>query len=212
MKIPFFNRFIQPNTKYPFFIKGRTDIIFIHITKNAGTSITKSFDMNPIDRKNNIRKHYTAKQIVSIIGDEAWKTAHKFTVVRNPWDRMLSYYFYRQRTNKDDFDANNATFEEWLKHYEEQNLLGGNLQMGRTQFDWLTIDENTIDINTVIKFENLETEILQFAKMVNVEIPQLEKINISIRDRDYRKYYSTETKNIISKYYEKDIDTFKYIF
>ena len=212
MIIPFINNFLQPNNHYPFFIKDRTDIIFVHITKNAGTSIAKAFNMNPITANTDIKKHYTASQIYDLVGSNIYNDAYKFSVVRNPWDRMLSYFFFRKRTMKKEFLQNDFSFEDWLLYLDTNNLLGGNYQLGRSQFDWLSINNTSIELNKIIKFETLEQEVKVVANTIGIKLNELEKINSNSQQVDYKNYYNTTTKNIISKYYQKDIDVFKYCF
>lgn len=72
-----------PFNEWPFFIKGREDIIFIHIVKTAGTSIRHSLGFHP-PQKEIVRKHNDAATIISKIGQEKWDNAYKFTFIRNP--------------------------------------------------------------------------------------------------------------------------------
>jgi len=65
--------------------------IFVHIPKNAGTSI-KAFFGN----KEFYHKHKAIKEIKNE-NPEIYNSYRKFTVVRNPYDRMVSWYFYLKR-------------------------------------------------------------------------------------------------------------------
>ena len=55
--------------------------IFIHINKTAGTSIGKAIGLP-------IKDHLTAQEVLSRIGKDRWDAAYKFTLVRNPWDKV----------------------------------------------------------------------------------------------------------------------------
>ena len=65
--------------------------IFIHIPKNAGTSIKTFFEC-----KEFYNKHRTIDQIKKE-NIKAYDSYKKFTIVRNPYDRMVSWYFYLKR-------------------------------------------------------------------------------------------------------------------
>lgn len=80
------------------------------------------------------------------------------------------------------------------------------------QFDWMSIDGVNIDLNQILRFENLNEDIKLLAKNIDVVDYTFEKINASDRDSDYKFYYNKNTKSIIEKNYEKDIDYFKYVF
>jgi hypothetical protein len=208
----FFKDLFQEKIPYPFYIKNREDVVFIHITKNAGTSLTRCFDFNPVIETKNLLKHYTASNILEIIGQKKWEDAYKFTIVRNPWDRMLSYYFFRKTKQKKEFLTHDFTFEQLLIYLDDNKLLGDQKQLGRLQFDWLSIDGVNIDLNQILRFENLNEDIKLLAKNIDVVDYTFEKINASDRDSDYKFYYNKNTKSIIEKNYEKDIDYFKYVF
>ena len=69
--------------------------IFIHIPKNAGTSIKDFFNRSdkfciPLIK---INKHDTIHQI-KLKAPKLYNSFRKFAIVRNPYDRTLSWYSY----------------------------------------------------------------------------------------------------------------------
>src|SRR5438045_6055372 len=86
--------------------------LFIHIPKTAGNSIQSVLrdysedqlvalrkEQNGIERfglrnpKYKIRKHSTLREYRDTLGDKRFRKLYRFTCVRNPWDRMVPYYF-----------------------------------------------------------------------------------------------------------------------
>lgn len=197
---------------YPFFIKARTDVIFIHITKNAGTSIAQALQMNEVDEALGLKKHFTAQQIKNIVGENLWNHAVRFSVVRNPWDRMWSYYQYRKLKNKKEFQEQHFTFSNWLWYLNDHQLLADNKQVGRSQLDWLSTEDQICDVTHILRFEELPKAFEKLANLHQWKYNPLPHINRSELRDSYRNQYTEETRKLISQHYCKDIDYFKYTF
>ena len=61
------------------FINHKHKFIFIHIPKNAGTSIRNSFDINGYDKQVVSRRypHSTCSEIKNYCGEEVWNSYYK---------------------------------------------------------------------------------------------------------------------------------------
>lgn len=82
------------------FISHKYKVIFVHIQRTGGTSILKAFEeldpdlvkILPFDPAKKRTKHCFASDIQGLIDEEVFTTYTKFSVVRNPFDRMVSWY------------------------------------------------------------------------------------------------------------------------
>lgn len=63
-------------------------LIFIHVPKCAGRSINDVFNQR--------FDHFTARYYEKEYADQ-WKKYTKFTIVRNPFDRLVSIYTYMMK-------------------------------------------------------------------------------------------------------------------
>jgi len=106
-------------------ISLKHNFLFVHIPKTAGNSIQsilkdysedeivcfaahqdgiERFDIrNPIF---NIRKHSTLYEYQREIEETVFNKLFKFTCVRNPWDRLMSFYFAPFRGKNIQWDRN----------------------------------------------------------------------------------------------------------
>jgi len=183
----------------------KNKFIFIHINKTGGSSIEKAFEEYGIKKVPVYNdtfqhsQHFTYKDYKKYLGND-FKKYYKFTVIRNPWDRAVSYYHNGAITDGLDFSDwvndryNNKNFKDYLRMYQPCS-------------EW--IETNKIDF--ILRFENLEKdfEILMNNLKLNLILP---KINITKNRNPYQYYYNEDTKNIISNYFKKDIINFNYKF
>ena len=64
------------------------DCFFIHINKTGGSSIRQALGVP--------QQHITASNLIKEVGLKRWKSRFTFSVVRNPWDRVVSLYLRKE--------------------------------------------------------------------------------------------------------------------
>lgn len=184
----------------------KRDFVFIHIPKTAGTSITKIIG-EPF------QKHNTAKVVIETIGREQWEKAFKFTVVRNPFDKVHSWYKFRIMHNQSNMKKKPISFKDWVActygeskdpyyYYRALNF--------EPQVEWLKNEKGEIEMDQIVRFENLATEFNEVAEIVGID-SQLPHINKTAKT-NYRDFYDDETRLIIEKAHQEDLETFGYKF
>lgn len=203
-------------------------LVFVHIPKTAGQSIYSVFEDNcihvPNDRTSNSNYHSTLKDIENFTEIENYKI---FTVVRNPWSRTASWYFFRKKilrlsikrsnSNKsvDKIDFNNlkdpvkeyelmSDFNLWLHRYICEPWDFTWFSLADPQSHWL---ESKNSVDQIFKFESLSAD---FKAAFDIDLPK--KNQSSASSILWRDMYSKKGKKLIEKYYQEDIDRFNYTF
>jgi len=189
-------------------ISNDLKLIFIHIPKNAGTSIINSLQLE--NHGHYKWKHYKWKHY------KLYNDYYKISVVRNPWDRVVSNYFYIKTINTywhsyenihPDYNLiKNLSFEDTLK-IANKNL---NIFKGYgwyLQYDYI-VNNDKLMIDTLYNFENLQKLINDINDKYNTNFVLLNQN--STNRKDYHEYYNSITKDIVYKLYKKDIKYFKY--
>ena len=185
-------------------------LIFIHIPKNAGTSIIKAMGVENIymDKKiEEYKEHY----------GEYWDKYKKFTVVRDPIDRFISAYKFARMKESGWFSA---TGEEGLDkhvHYELCNEMDINeyvsyLYKNPTKFNrWIipqflliSNENDEIEIDYYVRFENLNEDLSK------IGIKNIQKLNSSKIEDDKVIQLSKKSKMKLYTIYEIDYQTFNY--
>jgi hypothetical protein len=189
------------------------DIVFIHIPKTGGTSILKWIEDNLDYEKKGI-KHTWINKLCNTHGP----VKNHFTCVRNPYARILSWFHYQGKKSKERLDKNKARnydselfkiyqegFNYWIKNGNPNILLNETIKRPQT-------DYYNSDVLFVLKTENLSSDFIKVQKYFNCFLP-LDHVNKSKSSLlNYRDEYDLESKKIVSKLYEKDLDLLKYSF
>lgn len=202
---------MSDSSAYPFLLKEREDVIFVHITKTAGTSVRKTLDFNRVGGSQ-FRKHYTAMEIMDLVGKERWASAFTFAFVRNPWDRLFSHYRFKLRKKKVDGPFGKEGFVKWgmsaldpvrLKRRSED------LRNTSAQLDWLVDEEGQLAVRFIGRFENLQEDFAKVCEHIGVTA-SLGHANQSLPVLHYRDFYVPELMERVEEVYGKDIEAFGY--
>ena len=183
------------------FINHKHKVIFIHIPKNAGTSIRNSFNINGYDKKVVSKRypHSTCSEIKKYIGDNIWNEYYKFSFVRNPFDRLVSFYHfhksdqYKHKVGRE--RAYTQSFKDWVIDTKDKNVI-------QTQSDYL--DEQ---INFIGSFENLQEDFNSVCNQMDIPPYKLPHYNQSQHD-SWDTYYDDELTDFVLNRYQKDFINF----
>lgn len=221
-------------------IDEKRKAIFIHIPKTAGQTVhnahvkyckayreymtqKRHYKHNPLDpAKPFPQAHLSYDEISEVIGfdplSEGWTV---YSIVRNPWDRYVSFYHYGlNKLGSDvfkDFDqfirfATGNLDEEKDADLDVEKVTGGwlNSVFSQDHFVKGAIGDPAC---TVLRFESV-------AKLGKVYVPTktvhklklwLGHLNKSSHDQ-YSKYYTSKTKKMVAEYEAWVIDQFQYKF
>ena len=191
--------------------------IFIHIPKTAGTSISEALRPYGLTGEG----HHTLQRIQdkSSITDDQLNTFYKFAAVRNPWDLVVSQYFYSKMKNSywhsddgttphkqhPDYElTNNNVFKEFVRLLVNGKI--NNKITKRAQSDWL---DKRLDF--LIRFETLKEDFAKVCNKIGCSDVILKNINIS-KHNHYSTYYDDESRDWVSKYFSRDIKRLGYEF
>ncbi len=199
-------------------ISFRKSFLFVHIPKTAGNSIQSVLrdysedqlvalrkEQDGVERfglrnpRYKIKKHSTLKEYREALGDGPFRSFYKFTCVRNPWDRMVSYYFTPTQNP-----------ETW-----NRIKFRGIISKAVSVADYLRLDDEEQDpfanVDYIIRFENLAGDFRTVCNRLNISPPTLPQYNRSTRER-YSKYYDDELRELVRTRFAREIERFGYKF
>lgn len=99
--------------------------------------------------------HIAARNIRKRLGRRRWNSYYKFTIERNPWQKVVSAYFWRRGNGHDDGDF--RTF-----------VLQGDFPV---DFDKYSLDGKTVAVDFVGRHERLEDDLGAVVARVGLDVP-----------------------------------------
>jgi hypothetical protein len=162
--------------------------------------------------------HDTRKKSFKYLKDRVDQdfTGYIFTFTRNPWDRLVSVYFYLKNgntTSGDKKDCNRylaqySSFEDMVLNWDD--ILFNQIHF-KEQYKWVCDDNGELIPDFIGRFENLQEDFDIICDKIGIPQQQLPHKNKS-KHKHYTEYYDDETKQIVAEKYAKDIEYFGYEF
>ena len=154
--------------------------------------------------------HAKAYEIKRKLGSSIFDSYYKFTFVRNPFDFLVSLYFYilQDKNHRDHRSVINMSFLEFLK-WQIANKPPRQLDFVREPHS------AEILVDYIGRFETLEKDLSTIQKELGLEIrSDIKHKNPSLKrkSKDYKGYYNEEGRDLVEKYFQADIDYFGYDF
>lgn len=144
--------------------------------------------------------HMTAGQIKRRVGKETWDSFFKFCFERNPWDKVVSHYWYRRRNpRKSPVDS----FEEYLETCRCP-----------VDFPLYTIG-GELALDEVGRYENLDSDFQRILARIGLPpgaLPTRANTQFRTDTKPYQDYYDDRTRKLVADLYAREIAMFDYRF
>lgn len=147
--------------------------------------------------------------IVKEVFQTEWSDYTKFCVVRNPWSKALSDYFWSVRGIQ-----NPPSFAMFVNALANGEPLGSIVPLHNSNWDMCAIDD-AICMDRIIRFEELHDGLIEVTKHIGIDwdgwLPH-SKLNSTKTTRAYQDYYDADSKRLVGRIYEKEINHFGFMF
>ena len=185
-------------------------LVFVHVPKCAGSSMSRALH-SVYHCATNRKKQWLTKgnphnRLRVLDFDSSW---YSFAFVRNPFDRMISAW----RTKWVSGPTFEKSFLEFL-HYIDKTINEFAKSHTYSFLDprqKLFNEDGTQRVSFIGRFENLKQDfdlVCSVMSIGKIALPHRNKGNRG----PYQEYYNDESRKIVEKRYEKDLNYFNYEF
>lgn len=206
--------------------------IFVHIPKTGGTALSLALEQRAmaddiligdtpkaVRRRQRVKalsgsgrlwKHSGLKDVHGLVSDEELAEFFVLTLVRNPWDRMVSYYHWLKVQSFDHAAvelAKTLDFKDFLDHPHVQTSIGSS-----PYASYVTDQNGAEHCNQFARIERLDDDLAPFEAHLGFRLGKIERVNASDRAEDYRSYYSDDKAELVAQLCNADITRFGYRF
>lgn len=209
------------------FVRSRRqpNAVFIWIPKNAGTSVVRSLQRHgatKLTKRSHVKRWFRQRGVVTfghmdyklllennMVSQAYDRSAFKFCLCRNPYDRAISLYQYLKNNGAIN---DRISFEQLLESLLESpppaiglfNVNG--LSQCNPQYTWI----KDIKIDFVCKVEEIDLLGERLKHEIGLDAGELSWLNATGASRNRSRYLNSVTIPMIERLYQVDFEQFNY--
>lgn len=213
-------------------VSRRRRFIFVHVPKTGGTALSLAYEaraaaddiligdtpkararrrrLKGVAAAGRLWKHSTLADIRGLVSDAEIAEYFVLTLVRNPWERMLSYWAWLRVqgfAHPAVARAKALDFAGFLRHPATLATL-----RAHPYGSYVRGPEGAERCDLFARLEHLEADLAPFEAHLGFRLTPLPRVNASDRPADWRAAYSDDLAALVAEVAAEDIARFGYRF
>jgi hypothetical protein len=193
-------------------------VVFVHIQKTGGVTVQGLLKNNIPDIRTIVARHAFASQGMEVLDN--WDDYFRFAFVRNPWERLVSWYTMIRTAQEIKArpwnklwryaQDNSSNFEEFIRNCTDEVRMkkGVRYSFAYNQLDYVADD---LLIDFIGRVENFDADLRKVLGIIGVRQEVIPRDNSSTH-KHYSEFYTPETETIVRERFKRDIEYFGYEF
>jgi len=199
------------------FVSDSHKLVFVHIQKTGGITVHRLLNERIPDLRGLAARHGFASQGMDQLDE--WDEYFKFAFVRNPWDRLVSWYSMVTTMPREGNELwqyvhdNSSTFEEFIYNCTDEVEIkeGVHYSFAYNQLDYVTDEQGNLLVDFIGRFENFDKDVQEVFRRIGFKLETVPHMNSS-GHRHYSTFYTPETELVVRERFKRDIEYFGYEF
>jgi chondroitin 4-sulfotransferase 11 len=199
------------------FVSDSRKVVFIHIQKTGGLTVDRLLNERIPDLHRIGARHGFASLGMDELND--WDEYFKFAFVRNPWDRLVSWYSMVTTMPREGNELwryvhdNSSTFEEFIYNCTDEVEIkdGVHYSFAYNQLDYVTDERGNLLVDFIGRLENFDKDLQEVFRRMGFELESVPHKNRS-GHQHYSTFYTPDTELIVRERFKRDIEYFGYEF
>ncbi len=206
--------------------------IFVHIPKTGGTALSLALEaramaddiligdtpkarrrrgrLKGVQTAGRLWKHSTLADVIGLVTPAEAAEFFTFTLVRNPWDRMVSYYHWLRAQGFDHPAVALAKAVDFTTFVAAPQTRAA---FTRAPYgSYLRLPGGVECASAFLRLEHLAEDAAALEAHLGFAVTPLAPANASDRSRDWRRYYSDADAALVGEICAEDIARFDYSF
>ena len=184
--------------------------VFIHVHRTGGSTINNLLSNHLQFKRLIVSQHGSAS---STEGDifEKHPDFFVFGFVRNPWERMLSWYSLINKWDPLSLGEEIERFEKFLASNEATDFGDDDNSFYYNQLDYFPDLETLANPIKICRYENYDEEVREVFQRIGFKVDEIGIYN-ETNPKNYQDYYTEKSIELVREKCSRDIEHFGYSF
>jgi hypothetical protein len=158
--------------------------------------------------------HISTRELVRLLGTERFASYRKVTCVRNPWDQVVSFFWWRLRSHPYWLQVASTAPMIILKVWFSIWCFTSKTKVKNLSFTQQLSLESELPLFHIIRYESAEADIRELLRILGhspeeIYLPR-RKSNIRSRSEPFQEYYFDFVQKSVSRSRRRDLENFGY--